>query len=296
MARMNLIFSVLNSDSDVIRCPLESCKHSEVAYESANTFDKHVVTTHIEELNFDNDKLLYSCPFCAKRFQKIGPILRWHLKQHCYNLYSWRQQLPYRRKKSDFNQFLSKIQLVGRKEFGNPIVECWLCLDQPTKSSEFKSHMLSNHLRFVEINDALPAVGHTEPEIFDEENYESDVELEFNVIAFDQIDSTEQFNDTNGAEVKVEMVDEDDTYEVIEMDGDVDDTEGVEVDWEIEEHQYESGSFICQWEVGRFDPNNGLYGDPGCVTGQICGLSFTSRAEFVDHSRQHIDKYDIFLH
>jgi len=155
--------------------------------------------------------------------------------------------------------------------------------------------MLSHHPEVVEKKNTLPSVGQTEPEIFDEENYESDMELDYSIVAYDQIEPESDLKhfaqNGNGPQVKVEMMDEDETFEVIEMDDNCEDPE-IEVDWETEELQYETGLFTCQWELSRFDPDNGLYGDPIAPvgSGQVCNQTFTSRAEFVDHSRQHIDK------
>ena len=68
-----------------MRCPLESCTHSSAKYKNAKEFDRHLVTKHIIELEFENGKVLYACPICQKRFQKIGPLFRWHLKgMGCY--------------------------------------------------------------------------------------------------------------------------------------------------------------------------------------------------------------------
>ena len=140
------------------------------------------------------------------------------------------------------------------------------------------------------MSSSLPTVGQTEPEnFFDEEIFENSEEPDFTLVAFDQIESADDFG---GSNVKVEIVDEDETFEVIEMDEDRE-VEELEVDWETEEMRYETGHFVCQWEIGRSDPTNGIFPeDTSSDDGVMCGMVFESRAAFVEHSRHHIDKYD----
>ena len=68
---------------------------------------------------------------------------------------------------------------------------------------------------------------------------------------------------------------EDDFSETINCSDNMDETED----------DYETGSFTCQWELGRFTD-----GGDASVQRPICGAYFERRTQFVEHCRTHLDK------
>ena len=75
----------------IFRCPFRHTECQSRIFGSAKDFESHLVMDHIIEKTLPKGEKSYECPFCAKRFKKIGPLFRWHLKQHVYNIYGWRK-------------------------------------------------------------------------------------------------------------------------------------------------------------------------------------------------------------
>ena len=75
--------------------------------------------------------------------------------------------------------------------------------------------------------------------------------------------------------ISVVDANEDDFSETINCSDNMDETED----------DYETGSFTCQWELGRFSD-----GGDASVQRPICGAYFERRTQFVEHCRTHLDK------